>query len=195
MKWRVLELLVCLASAARAETRPTKALEVGATGGYSWMLRVEDSDAVRVWSRNGGEAVSAYVLYRSPYFLSPFIDVGYFPLYASQETRAVGAPFGTLASDNKLGTWAFIAGPALDVWRLRFRAGLGAYRLQVRSTVLGQTITPSELDGGYMFGVSGWFLVRSRVRVGLDARVGLIVEADTPLLALGATIGGDALTW
>jgi hypothetical protein len=65
----------------------------------------------------------------------------------------------------------------------------------VRSTVLGETITPTELDGGYMFAVSGWFLVRSRVRVGLEARLGLIVEADMPMLALGATIGGDALTW
>ncbi len=188
-------LVTALSASARAEAPPRKFLEVGAFGGHSFMLRVHSENEERTWARNGGEAFAAYVLYRSPYFLSPYVDVGYFPLYASQETREVGPPFGTLHSTSSLATWGFVAGPAFDVWRLRFRAGMGAYRVQVRSTVLGETITANELDGGYMFAASGWFLLRSRVRVGLEARLGLIVEADIPLLTLGATIGGDALTW
>ena len=194
---RALVLLFAMAVAptARAEGEPSKFLEVGVFGGHSWSLRVHTENEQRVASRNGGEAFAAYALFRSPYFLSPYIDVGYYPLYASQETRDVGPPFGTLRSTNSLSSWALVAGPAFDVWQLRFRAGMGVYRLQVRSTVLGETITPSELDGGYLFAVSGWFLVRSRVRVGLEGRLGLIVEADVPMLALGATIAGDALTW
>ncbi len=188
-------LVTLLSPCAFGETPPKKFLELGAFGGHSFMLRVHTEDEERDWSRNGGEVFAGYALYRSPYFLSPYVDVGYFPLYASQESREVGPPFGTLHSTSSLTTWGFVAGPAFDVWRLRFRAGMGAYRVQVRSTVLGETITTSELDGGYMFAASGWFLLRSRVRVGLEARLGLIVEADIPLLALGATIGGDALTW
>ena len=46
-----------------------------------------------------------------------------------------------------------------------------------------------------LLAVSAWFLLRSRVRVGLEGRLGLIVEADIPMATLGATIGGDALTW
>ncbi|MCK6532216.1 MAG: hypothetical protein L6Q84_04515 [Polyangiaceae bacterium] len=192
----VAALLVPLALAPPASAEPAKkALEVGAFGGHSWMLRVHTENEERTWQRNGGEAFAAYAAYRSPYFLAPFVDVGYFPLFASQETREVGPPFGTLGSTNSLVTWSFMAGPAFDVWRLRFRAGMGAYYLRVRSTVLGQTVTPSELDGGYLFAVSGWFLRQARVRVGAEARLGLIVEADTPLFALGATLGGDALTW
>lgn len=187
-------LVLAWASGARAEA-PDRFLEVGVFGGHSFQLRVHQENEARTWSKNGGEAFAAYALFRSPYFLSPWVDVGYFPLYASQETREVGPPFGTLHSTNSLTTLAFTAGPAFDVWRLRIRAGMGAYRLQVRSTVLGETITPSELDGGYVFALSGWFLMRSRVRVGLEARLGLIVEADLPFLALGATVGGDALTW
>lgn len=192
----VAALLVPLVLAQPASAEPAKkALEVGAFGGHSWMLRVHTENESRSWKRNGGEAFAGYALYRSPYFLAPFVDVGYFPLYASQESREVGAPFGTLRSTNSMATWSFMAGPAFDVWRLRFRAGMGAYYLRVRSTVLGETVTPSELNGGYMFAASGWLLRQSRLRVGLEARVGLIVEADTPLFALGATLGGDALTW
>jgi hypothetical protein len=192
---RCLFFVASLASSAHAESRPRHALEVGLFGGHSWSLRVHTENEQRVWSKNGGEAFAAYALFRSPYFLSPYIDVGYYPLYASQEARDVGPPFGTLHSTSSMSTLAFVAGPAFDFWHLRLRAGMGAYRLQVRSTVLGETITPAELDGGYLFAVSGWFLVRSRVRVGLEGRLGLIVEADIPMAAVGVTIGGDALTW
>jgi len=61
--------------------------------------------------------------------------------------------------------------------------------------VLGERIEPREIDMGYAFCVSGWFLRRARVRVGLDARLVLIVQADMPLAALGVTLGGDAVSW
>jgi hypothetical protein len=187
---------LALAWARSAGAEPAKkALEAGVFAGYSWQLRVHSGQETRTWSRNGGESFAGYAVYRSPYFLAPFVDVAIIPLYASQETREVGAPFGTLRSTSSLSAWSFMAGPAFDVWRLRFRVGMGAYYLRVRSTVLGETVTPSELDGGYLMAVSGWLLRQSRVRVGLEARLGLVVEADLPLAALGVTLGGDALTW
>lgn len=189
-------LAFCLVSSwALSVHAEDTSLEVGAFGGHSVQLRVHQENEERTWSKNGGESFAAYALLRSSYFLSPYVDAGYYPLFASQETREVGPPFGRLTSTNSLSTLAFVGGAAFDVWHLRFRAGLGAYRLRVSSTVLGETISPTELDGGYMFAVSGWFLMRSRVRVGLEARLGLIVEADLPFLAVGATLGGDALTW
>jgi hypothetical protein len=188
-------LSVALLAAPATASAQTKALEVDAFGGVSRALRVESSDEHRIWSRNGGESFALGAVYRSPYFLSPFVDFAYYPYFASQETRDVGPPFGSLRSTNSLSVVAITAGAAYDVWRLRFRAGIGTHQLRVSSTVLGERIEPREIDMGYAFGVAGWLLMRHRVRIGAEARVVLVVESDMPILALGATIGGDAISW
>jgi hypothetical protein len=86
-----------------------------------------------------------------------------------------------------------VAGPAVDLWRLRLQAGVGIYQVRVRSTVLGRTVDPSEIDMGYAFALSGFVVRGARLKVGLQARLGVIVEADLTFASLGIVLTGDAL--
>jgi hypothetical protein len=144
-------------------------------------------------TRNGGVGLALVALYRSRYFLAPFAEVGYFSLAASDRVVDVGS--GPVSVLNRSWAFGFAGGVALDVWRLRFRAGLGFYDLVVRTVTPGARSTVSELDFGYLAGVTVYPLVRDRFRVGVEARAGFIVEAETGFLSLGATLGGDAITF
>lgn len=196
---RTLRVAVCAAvalgsSAAVAEKPPPSALEAGAFLGYGRMLAPAVDHSHELSARNGGIAASAVVLYRSPHFLSPFLEIGYAQLYASQE-RIDTADLGTLESDNHLSALSFAAGPALDVWRLRLRAGMGIYRVIVESAIAGVTITPAENDLGWLASAAAYPYQRPGLRIGLEARALLISEASTAVIALGVTASGDALTW
>jgi hypothetical protein len=96
---------------------------------------------------------------------------------------------------NRSWAFGFTGGVALDVWRVRLRAGLGLYDLVVRTVTPGARATVSELDFGYVAGATFYPLLRDRVRVGVEARVGLVVEGQVGFIALGATLGGDAISF
>src|SRR5207302_4374026 len=102
-------------------------------------------------------------------------------------------PYGGAAVvTSSLYACGVLAGPAIDVWRLRIKAGIGAYDTIVHASVLHQAIAPSELDLGYVFALSGWALTvptGTRVfEVGLELRVGLVTEAALNYASFGATI-------
>jgi hypothetical protein len=86
-------------------------------------------------------------------------------------------------------------GAGVDIWRLRLRAGLGIYRLRVQSEVLGITIVPTELDYGYSLSAAGFLYDSGRLRIGVDAHLFLIAEAETASVAFGLTLAGDAVSW
>lgn len=187
--------LLALASSAwhpraRADV-PPRALEIDVFGGVTKRggLSVQDD----LSTRNGGGAAALGVLYRSRYFLSPFLDFAYYPLSASE--RVVDLGRGPELVTNRAWTFGFTGGAALDLWRVRLLAGLGAYDLRVSTWSSGERSTVSELDFGYVVGASAFPLVRDRLRVGVEARAGLIVEAQTALASVGLTIGGDAVTF
>ncbi len=194
MKLAALAIVLAAGSASAAEKKPN-AIELAAFGGYGWMLpiHVDRSHQLSAW--NGGGALAGTILYRSRYFVSPFVDAGYFPLYRSRDAVDLGSAGGAAVSVSSLAAWGFAAGVAADVWRLRLRAGLAFYDLFVHSRVLGSDIHPSELDGGYMFAIGGYIVRSERLQVGAEVRAGFIVEADTTFIALGSTVSGKAITW
>lgn len=201
---RTLRLVVVLASATFALGAPSAAeagdpparyaLEVGAFGGYDVLLKGSSSPASEIWSRGGGGALAGSLSFRTPY-VTPFVDVGYYPLYASQARVDLGSRIGTVVSTGTLTTIGVLGGLGVDLWRLRLRVGIGLHDLHVRSTVLGQTISPRESDMGYLVGLRGTLLRGSRLEIGAEARAGFILEADTIVASLGLTLGGDALTF
>ena len=178
------------ASAIGAE--PAKrAFEIDAFGGLLKRSGLSVSDDTS--TRNGGVALALGVHYRSGYFLAPFVEAAYYALAASDRVVDLGG--GPALVLNRSWTFGFMGGVALDVWRVRLRAGLGAYDLFVRTVTPGVRSTVSELDFGYVAGAAVYPLVRDRFRVGVEARVGLVVEAQTGFLSLGATLGGDAISF
>jgi hypothetical protein len=187
-------VLVGATRTAGAEPRSRYALELSTSLEYGRMIApaVDHSHELSAW--NGGPTIGFAAALHSPYFLAPFIDVGYARLYSSEEQRtlASGAP---LRSQSSLSTIWGQVGAGLDVWRLRVRAGLGVYRLRVQSEVLGVTITPTELDYGYSLSLAGFLYDSGRLRIGADAHLFLIAEAETASVALGLTVAGDAVSW
>lgn len=182
------------APAAAEDPRARFALTLDAFGGYDLMIQGRSSAARDEWSRNGGGAVAGSLALRTPW-VSPFVDVGWYPLFASQARVDLGSGLGSARATSSLAAVGFVAGLGVELWRVRLRAGLGGYDVGVRSTVLGDTMRTRELDGGYLFSLRGAVVRSRRIDVGLEARFGFIVEADTSFASLGLALGGDAITF
>lgn len=183
---------VVLASSNSASAAPrSRAIEVDAFGGLVKRSGPSVTDAVS--TRNGGIAVAVTAAFRSPYFLAPFVDVGYYPIVASDRALDLGGQRAVVL--NRLWAFGFVGGAAIDVWKLRGRFGVGAYDVVTSTDTPDAHSTVSELDFGYLASVTFHPLVRDRFRVGIEARAGLMVEAETRIVTLGATLGGDAITF
>lgn len=181
-------------AAAAEEPRARHAIELDAFGGYDVMVQGRAPFARETWSHNGGGAIAGSLAWRTPW-VSPFVDVGFYPLYASQSRVDLGPGLGAVRATSSLAATGVIGGLGVEWWRLRLRAGIGFYDVAVRSTVLGETIAPRELDGGYLVSLRGAVLRSRRVDVALEARGGFIVEADTSFLSFGVSLGGDAIAF
>jgi hypothetical protein len=181
---------------ARADT-PSYAIEGDLTGALTKVSPFDKGPDLS--HHNGGAGLALTVLLRSPYFLMPFVDVSYVPLERSQAWANLGPYGGAAVVTSSLHAFGVLAGPAIDVWRLRIKTGIGVYDTIVHASVLHQAIAPSELDLGYMFALSGWALrvpTGTRVfKVGLELRLGLITEAAKNFASFGATITEDAIAW
>ena len=179
---------------AEAESRSPYALELSTSLEYGRMIAPSVDPSRELSARNGGPAIGVAASFRSPYFLAPFLDVGYAQLYTSEEQRTLASGVA-LRSQNSLSTIWGQVGAGGDIWRFRLRAGLGVYRLRVQSEVLGVTISPTEIDYGYSLSVAGFLYDSGRLRIGADAHLFLIAEAETANVALGVTVAGDAVSW
>jgi hypothetical protein len=173
------------------------ALEVDLHGAWGVMVQPSVDHSRETSSRNGGPAVGLSALFRTAYFLAPLLDVRFQPLYRSEEVIDLGPKLGgpTQASGS-LRTLGVTGGAAFDFWRLRLAAGIGAYQMQVRSTLAGRaTVRASEWDMGYVFSASGFVWSWDRIRLGLESRLGVIVDGGTTFFSVGMVVAGDAVRW
>lgn len=195
----LLPLAVVLAFApgvARADgaAEPKRhAIEIGVAELFEVTTTSPGSATGTVLTRRVGSAVAFSVTYRTPYFLSPFVDVTYYPLYDRTRFVDLGDAGGRSTADGALSAVGFMGGVALDLLRLRLRAGVGTYDVLVRSSVLGSTIRSAESDMGYLVALDGYLFKTPRFRVGLEVRAAFIVEADVTSVGIGLTFSGDAL--
>jgi len=197
----LLSLAVALALAprgARAEgptapPAPRHAIEVGVAELFEVTTTSPGSPAGALFTRRVGSAVALSITYRTPYFLSPFVDVGYYPLYQRTRVADLGTAGGRALADGTLEAVGFIGGFALDLSRVRLRAGGGAFDVMVRSSVLGATIRTAESDMGYFLALDGYVFKAPRFRVGIEVRAAFIVEAAVTSVGIGFTFSGDAI--
>lgn len=188
-----LTLAPAVAHAEGATAAPRHAIEIGVTQLFAVTATSPGDTTGTVFTRRAGSAVGLSVVYRTPYFLSPFIDVTYYPLYERTRFVDLGAAGGRATADGSLSAVGFIGGLALDLSRLRLRAGVGTYDVLVRSSVLGATSHAAESDMGYLVALDGYLFKAPRFRVGLEVRAAFIVEADVTSVGIGLTFSGDAL--
>jgi hypothetical protein len=176
------------------EARPPWTLEVDLHGAWGFMVQPKVDHSRELSRRNGGPGVGVSALFRTPYFLAPFLDVRFQPLYRSREI--VDVPSGPTPADGSLRTLGVTGGAAFDFWRLRLGAGIGAYQMQVRSTLEGRsTLRTSEWDMGYVFSASGFVWGWDRIRLGIESRLGVIVDGGTTFFSVGMVVAGDAVRW
>jgi hypothetical protein len=144
--------------------------------------------------RRSGETISASFLYKTRYFLSPFIDVGY--TLASSGGTIVPAyqVAGPTIADNRLSLWNLSSGLTFDTWRLRFQGGLGIGFVVVRTRLAGDE-SRADRAGPLAFFAVGLDLVRAP---GFDLALKLRAllssqHLDMQVLSIGLEIRGDLL--
>lgn len=177
------------------DAKTVSALELGLHAGYGFMVQPKVNHAGETFSRNGGPGAALSVLYRSSFFLSPKLDLSFQPLYRSSGLVDLGASGGLAGATGSLRTLGVTVGAALDLWKVRVSAGIGNYRMLVRSSVNGNSLSASEWDMGYCFSAGGFLWESARLRVGLESRVAVIIDGGTTYFSIGAIAAGDALRW
>jgi hypothetical protein len=164
--------------------------------GYSRLYLPSPSRRGELSASNVGVAVAVGSLFRSPYFLSPFVELAFHRLLRTTDAVDLGPALGgSGVAHNWLSTLGLTAGGALDVWRLRVRAGVALDFVYVHSTVNGRTLSASERDMGYVLAVGGYLWRNPRFKIGLEARTRLILNANLGFVSLGATAAGDLFSW
>jgi hypothetical protein len=170
------------------------ALEVDLRGAWGFMVQPSPDHTGETSRRNGGPAVGGSVLFRTAYFLAPFLDVYFQPLYRSESVLDLGS-LGPAQASRSLRTLGVVGGAGFDFWRLRLAAGIGAYQMQVHQTLNGRTMRTSEWDMSYLFSAGGFVWGWDRIRVGLESRLGIIVDGGTTFFSVGIVVAGDAVRW
>lgn len=182
--------------AAAEQTQDPYTLELNLFGGYNRMYLPTPAHRGEVSQRDGGLAIAVGSLLRTKYFLSPFIDVNYHSLMRSTDQVDLGPSLGGPAlANNFLSVVGLLGGAALDVWRLRIRAGLGLDFVLVHSKVNGAALTSSEKDMSYFLALGGYLWRSGRFKLGIEARTSVILNANIGFVTLGVTGNADLLRW
>lgn len=181
--------LLASTSVAAAEG-PRHAVALGAELSLARMVSPE-GPVGELDRTNGGLGYAFTAAYRSPYPLSPFVELTYVPLFAAEASTRTGS---IVQSRSRLFGGALGLGLAI-VDGVEVRAGLGLFDFAVTSVLGSATADAHELDMGYLLGLSATFLERGRIRMGFDFRAGLVTDAETAFLSLGIVTTFDALTW
>jgi hypothetical protein len=178
------------------ETEKPYAIELDLFTGYNRLYLPRPARRGEVSRRDGGIAVGIGAVFRSRYFLSPFLDVHYHSLLRSTDQVDLGPALGgAMVANNSLSTLDAVAGAALDVWRIRVRGGVALAFVFVHSTINGVTLRSSERDMGYFLGIGGYLWQSKRFKVGIEARTMLILNANIGFVSLGVTAAGDVFSW
>jgi hypothetical protein len=190
-------VIVSAAFSLRAEQEAVpaaRAIEVDVSAAYSFLVSSRDSNGTALSRRNGGPGAAVSVSFRSPYFLSPFLDLSFHPLYASTDLFDLDAALGgPTVQRSSLLAFGLIAGAAFDYSLLRLRAGIGLSDVLLRSR--SGALRASEWDMTYFLSASGFVLKWGRVKFGLESRVGFIADARLSFVTIGLVAGGDAVRW
>lgn len=178
----VLAWMLAVSAVHASETAPH--LELSASGGLGHTFGRTWDRSAEVASSNGGLFVGVEAAYRSPYLFVPWLQLGWAELLSSEE-RPKSEEFAEMAnSRSSLTTSYALLGPAVEEGPMRFRVGIGVYRVQVTSTFAGTTATPAEWDMGYFVGYGVRVRQWNALGLGIDAQGLLMSESSLAFFGL-----------
>jgi hypothetical protein len=183
--------------AAVAAGQPSRyAFELGGFLMATWFPKPLAVDAGVDSDRTIGFGGSISLAYRGPFFLYPFIDVGFYNL--AQTTIHPVTHFGGVSGDsvdNSLSAWTFMIGPGVDVGPMRFRGGVGMNKLQTSMTGKNFDDDASALGFLTSLNVSGSVLRTPGFRLNVEGRFTYFMYAGGTVFALGVSGAGDVISW
>lgn len=189
-------LLILLATTTTEAPPPppkTSTLEVSMLLGPSYVLGPAVPNSIA--DRRMGMGGALQIVYRTRYFLAPFIDGGYTVLSKGAAHVPAGEPGGPAIISNSLDAVHVAAGLAFDIWRVRLLVGAGVYFFGL-STKLGGTES-STRDGslGSILGLSAKIYRARRFHLAADFFARNAPESGLNYLTFGLSVHGDALSF
>ncbi len=177
-----------------ADLAPTRVLEADLHVGVSVTRGEQAVQELAVADRRTGGTVSAALVYRTRYFLSPFVDVGHTLVSSGGTTVPAYQTAGPAIADQRLALWNASGGLTLDTWRLRFQGGLGVGVVVVRTRLAGDEARGARLGPLPFFSV-GVSLVRApRFALALKLRaLPSSQHLDVEVFSVGFEARGDLL--
>jgi hypothetical protein len=174
---------------------PTHHLELGASLSGTWMRRPLALDAGVVSDRVVGYGANISLAYRGPFFLYPFIEVGFYDLASSTIHPVTSLNISADEVENSLSVQTYTVGPGVDVGALRVRASVGIVSNAVSSK--GPDFDDERSAVGFVNSlfVSAFLLRTPGFRLGAEARVSYMAYSSTTFIAIGVSGAGDMLSW
>jgi hypothetical protein len=179
VKHLLLAVAILASSAARAEgpaaateEKVHTAWEMDLFAGYG-QLAFPAQDTVNVAWSNGGPAFALSFAYRGAHFTHPFVDISYIPILTSAKYVNVYVPGGpsTIYATNSSYAFGLAIGAGWDVDWFRARVGVGLYDMVVKTDVLSQPNTVSQVGIGFLASLSAMVWRPDPFAVGVEARL------------------------
>jgi hypothetical protein len=182
-------------STAAEDGAKTHAFELGAFLTATWLPKGLAVDAGVQSDRNIGFGGAISLAYRGPFFLYPFIDIGFFNLADSTINPVTQLGLSDDTVENSLYAWTFTFGPGVDVGPMRFRGGVGMNRLE--TSVKGPDFEDDIAALGFVTSlqVSGALARTDTFRLNAEGRITYLVYAGAVMFALGVSGAADVISW
>ena len=174
----------------------THDFELDAFLAATWFPKALAVDAGVDSDRTIGIGGAISLAYRGPFFLYPFVDIGFYNL-ASSTIHPV-SKLGHISSDsidNGINAWTFTFGPGLDYGVMRFRLAVGFNRLEISTS--GKDFDDSANAGGFTTGlqIAGAIMRNERFRLNVEGRWAYFMYAGSTAFMLGISGGADLFSW
>lgn len=182
--------LALVAQLAATDPKP-HVLELDLHVGLSADIGEQAIQELAIADHRVGTTVSGAIVYRTRYFLSPFLDVG-FTGVSSGGTLVPAYAGGPAVADQRLSLWNVASGFAFDTWRLRFQGGLGFGVVSLHTRLQGDDSRSSRLGPCAMFAVGLDLVHRPSFDLALKLRALLSSQhLDVQVFSIGLEIRGD----
>jgi hypothetical protein len=182
-------------SAEAGEPKSRYSFELGAFLTATWYPKDLAVEGGVVSDRQIGFGGSLSLAYRGPFFLYPFLDIGFFNL--AQSTIHPVSRLGISGDEveNALNAWTFLFGPGLDTGPMRFRLGVGLNRLE--TSMEGKNFSDDASAAGFVTSlmISGAVFRAGPFRLNVEGRTTYFMYATGIAFALGISGAADVFSW
>jgi hypothetical protein len=175
--------------------KPDHHFDVALLLAASWFPRELGVEAGVVSTRSVGFGGAVSLAYRGPFFLYPFIDVGYYDLAASVIHPVMQLGLSSDKVHDHLAVWTYSAGVGTDFGPVRLRLSVGISNLL--QSAKGPTFDDKLNSIGFAntLSVNVAVLRTQTLRLNLEARGTRLVYSGSSFFVLGVSGAYDFANW